>query len=174
MSFVVYLAVLLVAASSVLFGLDWLTAPLPPMPQPTRVVHATAPPAVKAKQDAKRDAKLSPIYPASPAPPKSDATGAASAMAGQTATAQTSSKCDIDACTDAYYSFRVSDCTYQPNYGPRRLCTKGTVRPMVGAAAAAQARASCNITTCERAYRSFAASDCTYQPSNGPRRLCVK
>jgi hypothetical protein len=34
-------------------------------------------------------------------------------------------KCDIDACGAAYRSFRESDCTYNPSFGPRRLCTKG-------------------------------------------------
>lgn len=33
-------------------------------------------------------------------------------------------QCNIDACADAYRSFRVSDCTYQPYEGPRRLCTR--------------------------------------------------
>ncbi|HEY4139836.1 MAG TPA: hypothetical protein VGM57_00390, partial [Pseudolabrys sp.] len=34
-------------------------------------------------------------------------------------------KCDIDACAAAYRSFRDTDCTYNPSFGPRRLCTKG-------------------------------------------------
>jgi 1A family penicillin-binding protein len=34
-------------------------------------------------------------------------------------------RCDIGACSSAYRSFRASDCTYQPYYGPRRLCTRG-------------------------------------------------
>jgi hypothetical protein len=33
-------------------------------------------------------------------------------------------QCDIDACANAYRSFRVSDCTFQPYEGPRRLCTR--------------------------------------------------
>jgi hypothetical protein len=35
-----------------------------------------------------------------------------------------SSKCDIDACKKAYFTFNPADCTYQPLEGPRRLCTK--------------------------------------------------
>jgi BA14K-like protein len=34
------------------------------------------------------------------------------------------SSCNYQACSAAYYSFRASDCTYQPYDGPRRLCTK--------------------------------------------------
>ena len=34
-------------------------------------------------------------------------------------------RCDIQACTAAYRSFRASDCTYRPYNGPRTLCTKG-------------------------------------------------
>lgn len=30
--------------------------------------------------------------------------------------------CDVDACARAYRSFRASDCTYQPYFGPRQLC----------------------------------------------------
>ena len=36
----------------------------------------------------------------------------------------TNPQCDIDACAKAYRSFRVSDCTFQPFEGPRRLCTR--------------------------------------------------
>jgi len=32
--------------------------------------------------------------------------------------------CDVQACSRAYHSFRVTDCTYQPSQGPRRLCEK--------------------------------------------------
>ena len=165
MSFVVYFFVLLVAASSVVFGLDWLTAPLPPMA--VSAIRAPPPPAAKENQNA----KLSPVYPAKPGVPSG---GAAITVAPAAQTASAQSKCDINACTDAYYSFRASDCTYQPSNGPRRLCTKGN-RPAVAVTAiTARAQASCNVAACERAYRSFTASDCTYLPSNGPRRLCIK
>lgn len=32
--------------------------------------------------------------------------------------------CNANACASAYRSFRASDCTWQPNEGPRRLCVK--------------------------------------------------
>ncbi len=33
-------------------------------------------------------------------------------------------RCDVQACSSAYQSFRASDCTYQPFEGPRRICEK--------------------------------------------------
>jgi hypothetical protein len=33
-------------------------------------------------------------------------------------------RCNVNACTAAYRSFRAADCTYQPSDGPRRLCSK--------------------------------------------------
>lgn len=30
--------------------------------------------------------------------------------------------CDVDACSQAFRSFRSSDCTFQPYDGPRKLC----------------------------------------------------
>ena len=33
--------------------------------------------------------------------------------------------CDIEACSASYRSFRASDCTYQPFFGERKLCTRG-------------------------------------------------
>lgn len=198
MSFLVYFFVLLVAAGSVLFGLDWLQAPMPPMPPSRHAVPVASAPAklaaTAAKQDAKQqDAKLSPVYPARPGVPKPAQIDAAKATpvqspasaatagepAAQTADAGAPAKCDVDACATAYHSFRASDCTYQPRNGPRRLCEKGTVPGLDRTTAAAQApearaQASCNVAACQRAYSSFNASDCTYQPYNGARRMCEK
>lgn len=86
-------------------------------------------------------------------------------------------KCDITACEAAYRSFTAEDCTYQPNNGPRRLCTKGTPPAAQIAPKStpdAQAQATCNVAACTRAYISFTPADCTYQPIDGPRRLCTK
>jgi hypothetical protein len=44
--------------------------------------------------------------------------------------------CNVRACEEAYRSFRASDCTYQPNHGPRLLCTRSD-----GADAASMAHA---------------------------------
>jgi penicillin-binding protein 1A len=35
-----------------------------------------------------------------------------------------SGECDIPVCERYYESFRVSDCTYQPYFGPRRICER--------------------------------------------------
>ncbi|MBI1203966.1 MAG: hypothetical protein GC182_15805 [Rhodopseudomonas sp.] len=184
MSFVVYIFVLLIGACSVLFGLDWTAAPMSPMPashyelraarqpssaiavatNPEPVTPSTAAPAAEpkpaARQAAAPPAAVVPVLPvAAPEPP--------------------SPKCDIAACEAAYRSFTSVDCTYQPNDGPRRLCTKGTpptaaAQPAPRSSPDARAQATCNIAACTRAYISFTAADCTYQPSDGPRRLCTK
>jgi hypothetical protein len=196
MSFLFYFFVLLIAASSVLFGLDWLSSPLPPMPKSKPAVHvaSTPAPAKPPIAQAEKNAKLSPIHSAAPGELRSadaDAAKAAQArptdaesasaheQASQTKNAGAPSTCNVNACASAYHTFRASDCTYQPYDGPRRLCTKGAP-PAIGSAAAAvqageaRAQASCNVAACERAYQSFDSSDCTYQPYNGPRRLCAK
>lgn len=37
-------------------------------------------------------------------------------------------RCDVQACSSAYQSFRASDCTYQPYGGARRVCEKAPVQ----------------------------------------------
>ncbi len=37
-------------------------------------------------------------------------------------------RCDVQACSSAYQSFRAADCTYQPFEGPRRICEKAPVQ----------------------------------------------
>ena len=93
MSFFVYLAVLLVAAASALFGLDLLTSPLPPSPPATQVASIAVQNKLSrraaAQAEADRKAKssneaLTPVYPASPGgpevrvvyPPTNETTGA--------------------------------------------------------------------------------------------------
>ncbi len=46
------------------------------------------------------------------------------ASADAAASAQASAQCNQSACAQSYISFNPADCTYQPNQGPRRLCTK--------------------------------------------------
>lgn len=51
-----------------------------------------------------------------------DQPAAAPPPAAQTVQQQTQNRCDIQACSSAYRSFRAADCTYQPYEGARRLC----------------------------------------------------
>jgi hypothetical protein len=176
MSFIVYLFVLLITAGSVAFGLDWLHAPMSPMPASKYELHAAKAPELP--KPAIAEVKALPAPPPAPAavvaPPAAPAP--APIVAPEPVIAAAPPKCDINACAAAYRSFTASDCTYQPSDGPRRLCTKGHP-PSAAAAAtapAAHAQATCNVDACSAAYRSFIAADCTYQPLEGPRRLCEK
>jgi len=97
-------------------------------------------------------------------------------------------QCDYRACASRR-SFRPSDCTYQPYWGPRRLCEmrdrpatppeQVSRPPSPGEApqspTQARAQAQCNVDVCNQFYSSFNSSDCTYQPyGGGPRRTCER
>jgi hypothetical protein len=153
MSFLVYFFVLLVAASSVLFGLDWMHAPLQPPPSAARTMQTARVPvpatnvAETRAQPASQAHKVADATPAvAPAPTASAAVAAVPASAaatdGVSATETTGSTdtqtaqaketavskaplCDVSACERSYHTFTPIDCTYQPYGGPRRLCTKG-------------------------------------------------
>jgi len=193
-------SVLLVAATSVAFGLDWMSAPLPPMPETEASVQAAKlaahlPPPRAVTVIAKAAPRS--VYPARQEAPQAgravaavDATtrdqpgattpGIAAPEQGAAQTPAEQPKCDVAACGAAYHSFRASDCTWQPFDGPRRFCDKGNppqtqaaVEP--GAAAEpTQVSDKCDVAACRSAYFTFNPVDCTYQPSNGPRRLCDK
>lgn len=141
-----YSTVVLVAAGGVVMGLDWMSAPMPPMPAPKNVVFVPPPPppppktvAPVAAPAAAPSAAASPSPTATPAPtPSPGAAQSASAapvasvaapppapLAAAPAAPPVRIRCDADACAAAYRSFRESDCTYNPSFGPRRLCTKG-------------------------------------------------
>jgi hypothetical protein len=156
-SLVFYGVLLLVAGSSVVYGLDWTAAPLPPMTETAasvaaakRAAHLPQP----AVQVAKAADTLSPERPLAPAPMTSTAPAAAAVnaapgndgtpviMAPEPAAAQTDAqpKCDVAACSAAYHSFRAADCSWQPFEGPRRFCDKG--QPAATTAAAAPAAAT--------------------------------
>jgi BA14K-like protein len=49
---------------------------------------------------------------------------AATASAVSAQATPLNNRCDVQACSSAYQSFRASDCTYQPFEGPRRVCEK--------------------------------------------------
>lgn len=198
-SFLFYCAVLLVAGSSVVFGLDWTVAPLPPMHETEASVQAAKlaahlPPPVVRKvkvvtrpspaQSAARGPQVAAVNPTVKPVRKVTARPAITAPE-QTVTQPPSEskqpKCDVDACSAAYRSFRASDCTWQPYEGPRRFCDKGTppqdvaaTNPNAAIDDDQQVSDKCDIAACKAAYFTFTPSDCTYQPSNGPRRLCTK
>ena len=130
MSRLAYLAVLMVALGSVLFGLDWQSAPLSPMPESRLALQAAsayAPPPLS------RTVPDGPNVGLSTAPANSGAAATPSPRAAadnsnaslaQVAAEAAQLKCNARACASAYQSFQASDCTYQPNNGPRRLCKK--------------------------------------------------
>jgi hypothetical protein len=119
MSFLVYLAMLVVAVISVVMGLEVVTAPpatktaaKPALIEPIRHAAPAKPaapaPAPVAQQPAPSQQTVSQSPDADQAPP-------------QVAPAPS---CNVQACEAAYQSFRATDCTYQPLNGPRRLCSK--------------------------------------------------
>lgn len=176
MSFLVYLFVLVVAASSVVFGLDWMQAPLQPPAQAER-------PAQTQSTKAEPDKLAVKTNTASAKQAGAETTGTTSqsvdrASAQQETKTAASPLCDISACEQAYHTFSPADCTYKPYDGPRRLCTRGNPprrhSAVLAAAGEARAQAGCNVSACSSAYQSFEAATCTYQPYDGVRRLCTK
>jgi len=156
-----YIVVLVVSVTSVLFGLDWLSTPLPPhakppvhvavstqapspqaqAPRAANAIKSTAP-AEAIKQEAQA-APSAPRAPASPAAGTADSVAPASPSGADTAAA----------------AGTVGDA--QPD-------TTATIAPSAAAP-------RCNVHVCAVAYRSFRASDCTWQPlDGGPRRQCTK
>jgi len=135
MRLAVYGAVLVIALGTVLLGLDRLPAPMSPMVDTAAGLRAAAPPAPvqapvpQASSSAPSTTIGAPIVPptlAAPARPLAPATpgSAAQAAAAAVAAPEPEARCNVDACTAAYRSFRPADCTYQPSNGLRRLCTK--------------------------------------------------
>jgi hypothetical protein len=138
MSFLVYLFVLLVAAGSVIFGLDWTQAPLNPPPyaaspaqSATLKPAATSPvPATTASVSAPTKAGTTAASGA-PAVSRNEAAQAqasATESADQPETTAAAAHCNVSVCAASYQSFRASDCTYQPYGGPRRVCTRTSAK----------------------------------------------
>jgi hypothetical protein len=128
MRYAVYGAVLVIALASVLLSLDRLPAPMSPMIDTAAGLSAAVQaPTTQRAAPAPTAPMGAPIVPptlAAPAKPDLPATAAPAAQAAVPAAPPAQVRCNIDACTAAYRSFRPSDCTYQPVDGPRRLCTK--------------------------------------------------
>jgi hypothetical protein len=193
-SFLFYASVLLVTAGSVAFGLDWVSAPLPPMLETEASVTAAKLAAnVPPPRPYRAAAQVRSVYPARPLPQAADATpntpvivGPHTAPGAVPTAASAQPKCDIVACSAAYRSFSAADCSWQPFDGPRRFCDKGQPTPTEATAdsnsstiaapeaAGDQTALKCNVEACRQAFFTFNPADCTYQPSNGPRKLCAK
>ena len=141
MSFIVYFFVVLIAAGSVLFGLD--PAPMSPMPASKYELRAAVPPppgpaivsvdpkiepAAAAKPPAAIAARpvLGPVAPtALDQQPASIAAAEPGSAAAAARIRPSPPACNVEACAAAYRSFTAADCTFQPSDGPRRLCSKG-------------------------------------------------
>ena len=171
MAFFVYLVVAVITVFGVMLEMDVFVEPA------HKIEYAKLPAASPASEPVAQQAKSTTDARASGQAPAN-----LTATAAKPAAAAASDKCDVTVCAAAYHSFRAADCTYQPDNGPRRLCSKGVVSDQAAAEAALNAHADagptvsakCNVSACERAYISFSAADCTYQPNEGPRRLCAK
>jgi hypothetical protein len=59
---------------------------------------------------------------------KKSASAAVEPQAVQGDSTASNNRCDVQSCSNAYKSFRASDCTYQPFDGPRRFCAKPPVQ----------------------------------------------
>jgi hypothetical protein len=131
MSFVIYIAVVLAGLVSVMLGLQLASAPPPARTaaQPQLVEPIRHAPTLPSAKPAVPSAAATPANPPVYAPQQAAAPAAEERAAAQT-TAQSPHEstvpgCNISACETHYpKSFRASDCTYQPNIGPRRLCRK--------------------------------------------------
>lgn len=150
MSFIVYFFVALIAAASVLFGLDSVPAPMSPMPLSQYELRAAVPPPVTvARIEPQPEIKAQ----AEPVP---------AAAAGRPLAA---------------IATRPAHGPVAPTALDQQPASIAAAEPGSAGAAAPVASASppaCNVAACAAAYRSFTAADCTFQPSDGPRRLCSK
>lgn len=129
MSFLVYLAMLVVAVVSVAMGLDVVTAPpatkiaaKPALIEPIRHAAPAIPAQPSPAQPARPDVVQQPAAPKPVEVPQQ--TVSQSPDADQALPPQAAPSCNVQACEAAYQSFRAVDCTYQPLNGPRRLCSK--------------------------------------------------
>ena len=112
-----------------------VTSIQPQESQPPVNTAAAAPAAVAAANPEPRKPATETTRPvASPPEPKpvAETTGAAtrpeetklSATPVSVPASTSNNRCDVQACSSAYQSFRAADCTYQPFEGPRRVCEK--------------------------------------------------
>jgi hypothetical protein len=150
-----YCAVSLVVLCSLVFGLDWQAAPLPPVAADKTAVQAALD-YVRAQTEAQA---------------KIEAEAAARALAETKAREAKAAKAAPPiAASNAARPAQVPIIVPLPP--PPDV-------PVIAAAAppvpeAAKQAPLCDVAACAAAYRSFKESDCTFNPSVGPRRLCTK
>ena len=158
MTFFVYFIVLVITVGSVIFGADWLQAPMSPMPASKYELHAAKPPPPPVQQVAKADTK-------------SEAKVETKAEANKPAVKPAET---AGAATEVRPATAATAATPAPAAQDVAVLPAPIVAEEPSQVAAAEPP-KCDIAACERAYRTFTASDCTYQPSGDvPRRLCTK
>ena len=185
MAFLVYLFVLVVAAGSIVFGLDLTQSPLQPPSYATPVAQTTDASATIAPAKIKTTATTGTASAAKTSAPATSAANPAGVAANAQASAEDTQNqpattaavsapnhCAIEACAAAYHSFRASDCTYQPFGSERRLCTKGaTTKKIAAVRPSAVHHASRSPADIRRAYdRRYAERDNARDSYAEPRR----
>src|SRR5262245_5485292 len=168
MRLAVYGVVLAIALGSVLFGLDWLSAPMSPMVD-TKAGLSAVPPPVAPKAEVSAATTPSAAVAPNAAKPTPAAPAQPRANLGAPIVAPGLSPSQSAATQSATQSPSPSS---NQNASPVPVSSAAAQADVPGVPAEPQAR--CNVNACTAAYRSFTPSDCTYQPSNGPRRLCTK
>jgi hypothetical protein len=162
MAFFVYLFVLVVAAGSVIFGLDLTQSPLQPPPYAAPVAHTAYNPTPNIAPAKVQRAAASPAAAAAPV-------NAAAAAPIHAATAA-----PVNVAPPAAPAKVAADAA--PAFASRAQANtedaKTEQAPVTTASMSAPNH--CAIDACSAAYRSFRASDCTYQPFDGSRRFCAK
>jgi len=174
MSLLLYLAVLLVSVSSVIFGLDWLAAPAPQYRPPAVVAanHASEPalpPLRHLGSDAAARLTAQPVAP----PVIAKAPAAAPAPAKTVAQAQPVIAPPPEAKVNAPPP-APAVAAVEPEAAPAAAEPDAAPADVAAAEPAPGSAPKCDVRACEAAYISFRAEDCTYQPSFGQRRLCEK
>jgi hypothetical protein len=125
MSFLIYVAMAVAALVSVVMGLDIVNTPpvklaKPALVEPIRHQATPVQPAVPSPAPAVQQPAPQPSVVQQPVPQIYRPEG----TTAQRAEPNQAPACNVAACTAAYRSFTASDCTYQPNDGPRKLCTR--------------------------------------------------
>jgi hypothetical protein len=98
-------------------------AQAPSNPAPARAVATANPEPPKATAETTTAEPQKPTAETTGVAARSEENRQAATVTPVQATAS-NNRCDVQACSSAYQSFRASDCTYQPFEGPRQICSK--------------------------------------------------